>query len=238
MTLTSMSTEMASPPINVSRTGGELVKPPSRPTVIVGSLLLLIGSTSPTTTVETWVQSLCQPALTASGPYWQAPVASDVAGLFRERTPSGVWEVRRLTGLTWEKIADLFGVSRRTIHFWTSGKQMSSEKELHMLRLLDALKPISSDDPGSMSLALLDDASGKPPLLLLAEGNYEEAARLAAESIRRHADLIRTSTTATGDVYRPPPESLMGTMNDQVHRDIGTGRPGRTVRNWRRGHGT
>ena len=39
-----------------------------------------------------------------------------------EATRKAVSELRRISGLTWEQLAWLFGVSRRSVHFWASGK--------------------------------------------------------------------------------------------------------------------
>lgn len=46
-----------------------------------------------------------------------------------------VHELRRLSGITWDQLARIFEVSRRTIHLWASGKPMAiaNESKLHKL---------------------------------------------------------------------------------------------------------
>ena len=41
--------------------------------------------------------------------------------------PAGaaIGELRRLSGLTWDQLARIFSVSRRSLHFWASGKPMT-----------------------------------------------------------------------------------------------------------------
>src|SRR6185503_7037508 len=43
-----------------------------------------------------------------------------------QKAPVGpaIMEIRRLSGMTWEQLANLFEVSRRTVHFWASGKAL------------------------------------------------------------------------------------------------------------------
>jgi hypothetical protein len=52
------------------------------------------------------------------------------------RTGSRLNELRRLTGLTWDEIARLFHVSRRSVFLWASGRPMSSDNETLLARLL------------------------------------------------------------------------------------------------------
>src|SRR5262245_8901698 len=46
------------------------------------------------------------------------PAATETVG-------AAVMEIRRRSGLTWEELGDLFGVSRRSVHHWASGKTVS-----------------------------------------------------------------------------------------------------------------
>src|SRR4051812_580671 len=42
---------------------------------------------------------------------------------------AAIAELRRLTGFTWDQLARLFHVSRRSLHFWASGKIMTPANE-------------------------------------------------------------------------------------------------------------
>jgi DNA-binding transcriptional regulator YiaG len=44
-------------------------------------------------------------------------------------TQQAVNELRKLSGLTWEQLATLFNVSRRSVHFWASGQSLTSANE-------------------------------------------------------------------------------------------------------------
>lgn len=44
-------------------------------------------------------------------------------------------ELRKHTGLTWEQIARLFGVSRRSVHSWARGGRMTAANEEAVIRL-------------------------------------------------------------------------------------------------------
>ena len=70
------------------------------------------------------------------------PTAQSTALLARQTTNSGglsidvvqapykaVMELRRRSGLTWDQLGQIFGVTRRTMHFWASGQPLATENE-------------------------------------------------------------------------------------------------------------
>ncbi|WP_152628111.1 hypothetical protein [Streptacidiphilus neutrinimicus] len=62
----------------------------------------------------------------------------------RTSTAAGVTQLRADTGLTWDQLGRLFGVSRRAVHLWASGKQMNARN----IELLSALEKLVSKAPG------------------------------------------------------------------------------------------
>lgn len=62
----------------------------------------------------------------------------------RTSTAAGVTQLRADTGLTWDQLGRLFGVSRRAVHLWASGKQMNARN----IELLSALEKLASKAPG------------------------------------------------------------------------------------------
>jgi DNA-binding transcriptional regulator YiaG len=59
----------------------------------------------------------------------QIPTTSHVnphAG-YEENMGQLVQDLKEATGLTWSQFADLFGVSRRAVHFWVSGGNISAD---------------------------------------------------------------------------------------------------------------
>jgi transcriptional regulator with XRE-family HTH domain len=84
-------------------------------------------------------------------------------------------EIRRLTGFTWEQLAQLFNVSRRTLHFWASGQKLNSFNEQQLYLLLDTIRYI---DRGGASLnrsILLNPIENETrPFDLLIAGKYRK----------------------------------------------------------------
>lgn len=84
--------------------------------------------------------------------------------------------VRQLTGLTWDQLATLFSVSRRSIFLWASGKPMSAENEEFLARLLALVHFM---DRGSVlanrDLLMSCTADGLIVLELVTEGRFDEA---------------------------------------------------------------
>ena len=62
---------------------------------------------------------------------------TDFSVELREPAPTVIAQLRRLTGLTWEQLAYLFGVSRQSVHFWASGGTMTAAHRLHLERVID-----------------------------------------------------------------------------------------------------
>src|SRR5699024_6673643 len=107
-------------------------------------------------------------------------------------TRKAVLQARRLSGLTWKQLAELFRVSRRTVHAWASGQPLNSANESHLRRTLDVLQ---AADRGRTSLnraALLDIVDGQSPFSMLAAEDYEGARK-----------RLRTSKSIKRVVLRP-----------------------------------
>lgn len=149
-----------------------------------------------------------------------------------ERSGKAIAEVRRLSGLTWDQLARLFNVSRRAVHFWASGKAMTSGNEAHLQRLLAALRRIDRGSAGANRATLFtvhDD--GSVPVELLARGQYDLAVQLAGPG---HVQRPSTSFALDEKVKaaRTPraPEELVGALQDRVDRGPTTTRAARSVR--------
>lgn len=191
---------------------------------------------------------------TGSGqPSWAAPglvpevsmqtSASDcIRGLVtQEETRAAISVVRRLTGLTWEQLARVFGVARRSLHFWANGKPMNRSNEERVHRLLSAIRQA---DRGSAELnraMLMDDLDGVIPIDLLTQRRYDEFLLLVGKSPGRKRLTLRPLSQETKDARRPPPpDRLVDALQDPVDVKPGRGRAARTVKQTRRdrdGHG-
>lgn len=51
-----------------------------------------------------------------------------------------VLELRRLSGLTWEQLAQVLNVTRRSLHLWTNGRPVNGVNEERLQRTLAALR--------------------------------------------------------------------------------------------------
>lgn len=148
------------------------------------------------------------------------------------RSGRAIAEFRRLSGLTWDQLAGLFNVSRRSVHFWASGKAMTSGNEEHLQRLLAALRRIDRGSAGANRATLFtvhDD--GRTPFDLLARGQYDLAVHVAGFG---YAQRRSTSFTVDDKVKaaRTPraPEELVGALQDRVDRGPTRARAARSVR--------
>lgn len=176
---------------------------------IVGQILTGTG----TTTVETF--RALAPSQTTSG--IKVVEAPSEAGALSE--------LRRLSGLSWEQLARILRVTRRTLHFWSSGKPIARSNEEHLLRVLAVVRSVDRGSTTTNRAALLQSLEDRVSALdLLAVHDYERAASVAS----------RLSTKARASRAPSPPESLVGALHDSVHQDVGSTRPARSARPDRR----
>ena len=141
---------------------------------------------------------------TATGP------AGQIANLHSESTAHAVMEIRRLSGLTWEELGNLFSVSRRSIHHWASGKSVTAKHERLIHRMATAIRHLDTGDRiGTRALLLsVDQATGVPTLNLLREGHFQKA--MARVEGRWTPETHRTPLSrAASDTRRPPPPALL-----------------------------
>lgn len=136
-------------------------------------------------------------------------------------------ELRRLSGLTWEQIARLLGVSRRSVHLWASGEPVRASHQERVQRLLAVLRQV---DRGSATenRALLLNASADGALLfdVLADGRFEEALKLMKKGPGRTRPVL-TPLSPEERLARTPslPEQLVDASGDRVHRELRGARP-------------
>jgi DNA-binding XRE family transcriptional regulator len=88
-----------------------------------------------------------------------------------------VRELHRRSGLTWEQIAQIFGVDRRTIHLWASGKPMRAVQAEKLGRVMSVLARLDRSSPTrTRDYLLTASVSGKLILDLMQEGRFDEIA--------------------------------------------------------------
>jgi DNA-binding transcriptional regulator YiaG len=149
-----------------------------------------------------------------------------------EVTQKAVNELRRLSGLTWDQLAKVFNVSRRSLHFWASGQPLSSFNEEQLNRVLGTIQYIDRGNASlNRSLLLLPDSNGNLLLDLLVAGKYEELKHVVGVSDAPQKPQLGSLSE---DVYkaRMPqnPADLVDALQNPVHREVGRSRPARAAR--------
>jgi DNA-binding transcriptional regulator YiaG len=202
--------------------------------VIVVSGALSVSGTSSAEPTRLWeAPYVHESEATASGLAWEelAETTADT-----DTTRQAISALRRISGLTWEQIGELFDVSRRSVHFWASGKPLNAGNEQRLMRVLDVVRAADRCDARSTRTALFEIQDGTTAFALLAAERFEEArAILGTGATRTRPALAELSATAKAARKPLPPEDLVDTQHDRVHRDRGRSRAARTVRNKRRG---
>lgn len=139
-----------------------------------------------------------------------------------EPTAPAIAELRRLTGLTWDQLARLFGVSRRAVHFWASGKPMAADNEERLHRALAAVRRI---DRGAArlnrSLLLTEREDGTIPLDLLTTGQLDRLVALVGSGDAHR--LRRPGPAPAALAGRAPrrPDDLVEARQDSIHPKSG-----------------
>lgn len=212
---------------------GDMVLPPRARLVLVRRPWTDLG-----TAPGLWLSNcsfLVDTTPTASREAWEAFRPAEVLEATTPRR--AVSELRRVSGLTWEQVAQLFRVSRRSVHFWASGKPPSAENEQRLMQILDVVRRADCGDAQRNRRSLLRvNIGGQSAYELLQSGQIEEARTLLGRgSGRRVPTQVPLSAQAKAARRPLPPESLAQAKHDTVHREPGRTRSVRTVRNKQRG---
>lgn len=84
------------------------------------------------------------------------------AGTDRHRNsqsvPSALATIRMRTKLTWDQLAQIFGVSRRTIHFWSSGAPIKTANSEQVFSLLRRVTGTAEEDTSVLRSELIANA--------------------------------------------------------------------------------
>lgn len=210
---------------------------PRIPVLLVSGHLLTVG-TSAAAPMDVWPEFFEYDGKRTAvvDDSWDAVThAGGNAAISPDDTSRAISELRRTSALTWEQLGKLFGVSRRSVHFWASGKQMNVAHEQRLFEILDIVRQADRGEARRNRAALLAVTDGKAAVDLLAAGEFAEArARLGRHEARGRLELGELDADARAGRTPPPPDRLIEAMNDRIHRDAGRGRAARTVRNTRR----
>ncbi|MEN8260005.1 MAG: helix-turn-helix transcriptional regulator [Pseudomonadota bacterium] len=145
---------------------------------------------------------------------------------------TAIAELRRRSGLTWDQLARLFGVARRSVHFWASGKAMNAANEERLARMLAVVRYIDRGNAQATRAALMTAMSdGVIPFDLLAKDQFDKVMeRLGACPQRSMPVLGPLSAAARATRMPPPPDERVGALHESVHHEVGKSRVARTVK--------
>jgi transcriptional regulator with XRE-family HTH domain len=178
--------------------------------------------------------------------YWLAPLKMTTSGVKLPATilptlpatppvrltQQAVNELRKLSGLTWEQLACLFDVSRRSVHFWASGQPLAVAHEEKLNRILDAVQYISLGSASlNRSLLMGLGKDGRSYLELLAAGEYEEVKRLLGVGNAHTKPQLAPLAPASAAARIPAnPADLVDALQDPIHREVGKSKLAKSVR--------
>jgi transcriptional regulator with XRE-family HTH domain len=83
-----------------------------------------------------------------------------IAGVLRPDTASAVRGLKRRSGLSWQQLAEAFGVSRRSLHFWANGGNMATASARRLEALSKVIDAVGAVEPAVVRAALLATRSG------------------------------------------------------------------------------
>jgi transcriptional regulator with XRE-family HTH domain len=132
--------------------------------------------------------------------------------------------LRTISGLTWDQLAGLFGVSRRSLHLWDNGNTMRPYHQEKLARIFNAVQLIDTGRPSENRKLLLSSVGGRLALDLLRDDKLEAFAkiseflstRMAIPSISKHEALGRMPLA---------PEALVHAKDDVIHKEMRKVRP-------------
>lgn len=134
-----------------------------------------------------------------------------------ETTGEAVLEIRRRSGLTWDELADLFDVSRRSVHHWANGKPITAEHDQHIRRTLTVIRQIDQGESRrTRDILLASGADGILTFDLLKNGEFEDVvARGGPAPTRVAPPLTELSPEARHARHAPRPAELVAALNDR-----------------------
>lgn len=147
-------------------------------------------------------------------------------------TSAAIGELRRRSGLTWEQLARMFRVTRRSIHLWASGKPMSVTDKVRLGRLLTVIRRIDRGTASETRMALVTDLpEGVTPFDLLLDDAFDEVTeRLGPRPAPARPTLSPLDFSAMAAKTTASPAELVGARHNRVHQQMGRSRAARSVK--------
>ena len=229
--MNSLVTRTPAPYSSTSASGAMRDSGTQRPTVVTVTVFPVVSGTATNEPISDQDLLLILERTTSGLPI-SFPLANSA-----EANRSTLNELRRLSGLTWEQLAKLFNVSRRSLHFWASGQPLSRFNEENLNRLLGTIRYINRGSASlNRNLLLSPGRDGRLLFDLLIAGEHEEVKRiLGPGNAHQKPQLVPLSEDASMSRMPPPPEDLVDALQEPIHREVGRSRPARAARSRKHG---
>jgi DNA-binding transcriptional regulator YiaG len=189
----------------------------------VGALLIQVGfALAPLATASESADSLPQASL---HPVWHTTSGEPLS--LRPRDCSAISELRLLSGLTWEQLARLLGVARRSVHLWASGMALSPANEERLLRVLATIRQVDRGDAAANRAALFAEHKGGVVAFdLLARGEYEQVRALLGPGRPRRVRSLRPLSASARAARMPlSPDHYVMAIQDDPDRTSNPSQP-------------
>ena len=122
-------------------------------------------------------------------------------------TRRAISELRRISGLTWQQLGQLLGVSRRSVHYWASGKPLNAGNQKRLMRVLDIVSAAYRGSARGTRAALLDAGEGTTPLDMLAAQRFDDARSALGQGRARPVPALAGLSAEAKAARKPlPPE--------------------------------
>ncbi|NQW46867.1 MAG: helix-turn-helix transcriptional regulator [Planctomycetes bacterium] len=126
-------------------------------------------------------------------------------------------EIRSVLGLTWEELAELFGVKRRSVHFWASGKRMTPEHATRLELLREFAATVDRGDSKLNHDLLIEELPAvESPMRLLIDGKFTAAMHAVGRHPQRRATFKKVRTVHIENDELPPPDAFLNALHDPV----------------------
>ena len=134
---------------------------------------------------------------------------------------STIRDLRNISGLTWELLAKLLGVSRRTLHSWDNGHPMAVKNEDKLGRIMKAIKSLGKENVAKNRRLLLSTTNGQIPFDLLKEERFDEFDEIKDDLISINSTKKPTLSHSEVMERLPlPPQDIVEAKFDPADRNI------------------
>lgn len=200
---------------------------PSALVVNAAGALASSNTTNAFGVIEFVVTEAMQERWTAAVLASAAPAPALAPALAGGEQGAQVMELRRRSGLTWSRLAELFGVERRSVHFWASGRAMNDLNRERLGRILALIRRLPVDSEAVRRWLFSPNDSGVMPFDQLRDARYADVVIPALSPA-----TTRPAVAAKVLAARAPrsPGDLIDARQDRVHREVGVARPARSVK--------